>query len=60
MQVLWGGYFHALMYLVAAIGLWGGLWRHRAGVKAASGRGLIGALMVGFSLGHIVDSALSH
>jgi len=57
-QVLWDGYFHALMYLVAAAGLWG-LWRNRRHV-GEWGRPLAAALLVGFGLWHIVDSVLSH
>lgn len=58
-QVLWDGYFHALMYLIAAIGLWG-LWKARGQAGAIRGRPLIGALLVGFGLWHVVDSVLSH
>lgn len=57
-QVLWDGWFHALMYVVAASGLWG-LWRvRRAG--EVGGRSLVGALLIGFGLWHVVDSVLSH
>jgi uncharacterized membrane protein len=56
-QVLWDGYFHAMMYVIAAIALWG-LWRTRA--QGPWGRGLAGALLAGFGLWHIVDSVLSH
>lgn len=58
-QVLWDGYFHALMYLIAVAGLWG-LWRTRTRVQEQWGRTLIGALLIGFGLWHIVDSILSH
>ena len=58
LQVLWDGYFHALMYVLAALGLWG-LWRaHRR--DGWDGRRLLGALFVGFGLWHIVDAILSH
>lgn len=56
-QVLWDGYFHALMYLIAIAGLWG-LWRNRR--QQQWGRSLVGALLVGFGLWHVVDSVLSH
>ncbi|WP_374293601.1 DUF2243 domain-containing protein [Sphingomonas sp.] len=56
LQVLWDGYFHALMYGIALAGLWG-LWRHRG--AAASTRWL-GAVPAGFGLWHVVDSVLSH
>lgn len=59
LQVLWDGYFHALMYLVASIGLWG-LWRNRAEHEQASGSALLGGILVGFGLWHVVDSVLSH
>jgi len=58
-QVLWDGVFHALMYVVAALGLWGLWWARRRGDEAP-GRRLVGALMVGFGLWHVVDSILSH
>lgn len=58
-QVLWDGVFHALMYAVAAAGLWG-LWRTRRRGGEPQGRPLLGALMVGFGLWHVVDSVLSH
>jgi uncharacterized membrane protein len=58
-QVLWDGYFHALMYVVAAMGLWG-LWRVRRQADERWGRALAGALLVGFGLWHITDSILSH
>ncbi|MFC6486922.1 DUF2243 domain-containing protein [Nitratireductor sp. GCM10026969] len=58
-QVLWDGYFHGLMYLLAALGLWG-LWRAHKGAAAARGRSLSGALLVGFGIWHVVDSVLSH
>ncbi|MDP2212845.1 DUF2243 domain-containing protein [Phenylobacterium sp.] len=58
-QILWDGYFHAAMYLLAALALWG-LWRtHKAGAPL-SGRPLCGALLAGFGAWHVVDSVLSH
>ncbi|BBK43301.1 hypothetical protein STVA_33210 [Allostella vacuolata] len=59
LQVLWDGYFHALMYLVAVLGLWG-LWRAGRGAASTAGRGLAAALLVGFGLWHVVDGVLSH
>jgi uncharacterized membrane protein len=60
LQVLWDGYFHALMYLIALAGLWG-LWRARRGDAAAHPRPpLPGALLVGFGSWHVVDGILSH
>lgn len=58
-QVIWDGYFHALMYGIAVAGLWG-LWRARGAVDDRRTRGLIAALLIGFGLWHIVDSVLSH
>ncbi|MGF6227597.1 hypothetical protein QFZ27_001552 [Inquilinus ginsengisoli] len=57
MQVLWDGYFHALMYVIAAVALWG-LWRARRTI--ANDRPLTGAVLIGFSLWHVVDGILSH
>jgi uncharacterized membrane protein len=59
MQVLWDGYFHALMYVIAAVSLWG-LWRAHKHAGEAWGRPLLGALLVGFGLWHVVDSIVSH
>lgn len=56
MQVLWDGYFHALIYVVAAVALWG-LWRTRS---AETGRPLSGAVLAGFGLWHVIDAVLSH
>jgi len=56
MQVLWDGYFHALMYVVAAAALFG-LWQAR---RAANGVPLFGAVLVGFGLWHAIDAVLSH
>ena len=58
-QVLWDGYFHALMYGVAIVGLWG-LWRSRDELQEQWGQALLGTLLIGFGLWHIVDSVLSH
>ncbi len=57
-QVLWDGYFHALMYVVATIGLWG-LWRNRRQPAAQCGA-LAGGLLIGFGLWHLLDAVLSH
>jgi uncharacterized membrane protein len=58
-QVLWDGYFHALMYVIAAAGLWG-LWRAHRATGEGRDRRLGGALLVGFGLWHVADSLLSH
>jgi len=58
-QVLWDGYFHALMYLVAIAGLWG-LWRNGSHGEEHKRSDLLGAVLVGFGLWHIVDAVLSH
>jgi len=59
LQVLWDGYFHALMYVIAAVGLIG-LWRAHKSGQDGWGRPLFGALLIGFGLWHIVDSIASH
>ena len=59
LQILWDGYFHALMYVVAAVALWG-LWRIRRRGEAAGGGRLAGALLVGFGLWHVIDAIVSH
>ena len=59
MQVLWDGYFHALMYLIALAGL-AGLWRLQRRGEGRWGWPLAGAVLVGFGLWHVVDTLLSH
>jgi uncharacterized membrane protein len=59
LQVLWDGYFHALMYVIAAVALWG-LWRANRRVETAGRRPLAAALLVGFGLWHVLDAILSH
>jgi uncharacterized membrane protein len=59
-QVFFDGLFHALMYVIAAIGL-GFLWgsRRELALKGA-GRHLFGNVLIGFGVWHIADSVLSH
>jgi uncharacterized membrane protein len=58
-QVLWDGYFHALMYLIALVGLWGS-WRAQAQIGRCRGRRLLGLALIGFGAWHVVDGVLSH
>lgn len=57
-QVAADGYFHALMYVIAAIGLWL-LWASRNGADASS-RLLLGSILIGFGTWHVADAILSH
>lgn len=59
LQILWDGYFHALMYVLAAAGI-AGLWRARAMAGAQPGRRLLGAMLLGFGGWHVIDTFLSH
>jgi len=59
LQVLWDGYFHLLMYVIALAGL-AGLWRAQRRSPFAWGLPLAGALLVGFGLWHVIDAVLSH
>lgn len=59
LQVLWDGYFHALMYVIGGVGL-AGLWRAQRHATGPGGRGLAGALLVGFGLWHVADAVLAH
>lgn len=58
-QVLWDGYFHALMYVIVAVALFG-LWRAHRGGARVEGRTLYGAMLMGSGAWHIVDALLSH
>jgi uncharacterized membrane protein len=58
-QVAADGYFHALMYVIAAVGLWM-LWASRHKPGGMSGRVLFGGILIGFGVWHIVDALLSH
>ncbi len=59
-QILFDGLFHALMYVIAAVGL-GLLWGSRRQAAAPdAGRLLFGNVLVGFGAWHILDSLLSH
>ncbi|MBQ0823976.1 DUF2243 domain-containing protein [Microvirga sp. HBU67558] len=54
-QVAADGYFHALMYVIAAAGLW-----MLATSKRGSVRLLLAGMLIGFGLWHGVDAVLSH
>lgn len=57
-QVVWDGYFHALMYVFALLAI-GALWRSRGG-DAQQSSPLLPFLLAGFGLWHVVDAVLSH
>jgi uncharacterized membrane protein len=57
MQILADGLFHALMYLIAAIGLWK---LFRPTPEPASRRVLLANCLIGFGCWHVLDSVLSH
>lgn len=59
-QVMADGLFHALMYVVAAVGLWQLLAARRSLGEAAAGRAFLGAVLVGFGGWHAVDAVFSH
>ncbi len=59
-QVLADGLFHAIMYVIAAAGLWL-LWRARHEFAApGADRLLFANVLIGFGAWHIVDGILSH
>jgi uncharacterized membrane protein len=55
-QVLWDGYFHGLMYVLAAAALVG-LWRRR---QRGDPRRMLAAVLLGFGAWQVVDAALFH
>ena len=59
-QVLADGLFHALMYVIAATGLWM-LWRSRhAFAEPGADRRAFASALIGFGVWHIIDGILSH
>ncbi|CAO3435155.1 DUF2243 domain-containing protein [Azospirillum endophyticum] len=58
-QILADGVFHALMYVIAAVGLWL-LWRGRPGLGLIGGRRLMGWALLGFGVWHVLDGLMSH
>ena len=58
-QVAADGYFHALMYVIALVGLWV-LWNARSGLRQPTDRLMLAAMSMGFGIWHIVDGILSH
>jgi uncharacterized membrane protein len=59
-QVLADGLFHALMYVVAAAGLWL-LWQTRQEfADRGAGTLLFANILIGFGIWHMADSILSH
>jgi uncharacterized membrane protein len=58
-QIAADGYFHALMYIIAAIGLWL-LWTAHRSAGHHTGRRLLAAILIGFGGWHAVDAVLSH
>lgn len=59
-QVLMDGYFHLLMYGVAALGLWF-LWRVRSSFEApGASRRFLAFFLFGFGAWHFVDAVASH
>lgn len=59
-QILADGAFHAVMYLIAGVGLWKLLQSRYLLVDKTSDRLLAGAGLLGFGAWHILDGILSH
>ena len=58
--ILTDGLFHALMYLVAAAGLWLLWWSRRSFAASGADRLLVANAVIGFGVWHTLDSVLSH
>ncbi|HEY4546724.1 MAG TPA: DUF2243 domain-containing protein [Pedomonas sp.] len=58
-QVMADGLFHALMYVIALVGLWL-LWKARRTAVTVSNRRFLGMFLTGFGLWHVVDGLISH
>jgi uncharacterized membrane protein len=60
LQVLWDGYFHLFMYVLAVLALWG-LWRARRRAVAVPGAAaLLAALLLGFGIWNVLDVGVAH
>lgn len=60
LQVMWDGYFHLFMYVLALAGLWG-LWRaRRRAVPAPGATALAAAVLLGFGAWNLLDTGLAH
>lgn len=59
-QILADGLFHAVMYVVAALGIWKLLQARYQLMDRASDRLLAANALIGFGMWHVVDSVLSH
>ncbi len=59
-QVLADGLFHALMYLVAAAGLWMLYCSRKELTGARADRNLVADILIGFGVWHVIDAVLSH
>jgi uncharacterized membrane protein len=59
LQILWDGYFHVLMYVVAVIALWG-LWRARRSAEGQWSSALAGVALLGFGIWNWIDVGGPH
>jgi uncharacterized membrane protein len=59
-NTLWDGLFHAFTWVVAVVGVWF-LWRRTNEWRwAASGRALVGWMLVGWGLFNLVEGVIDH
>lgn len=59
-QVIADGVFHALMYLVTAIGLWMLFGSRQDFASPGANRSLVADMLVGFGTWHVIDAIFSH
>lgn len=59
LQVMADGLFHALMYVIALVGLVQ-LWRARHALASVSRQRFTGMILTGFGLWHVADGVISH
>lgn len=59
-HVLADGLFHALMYIIGAVGVYWLYRSHRAGPIALPPKGVLRAWLLGFGTWHVADGVLSH
>jgi len=60
LQILFDGYFHVFMYLLAVAALWGLVRARGRNAPAPGALALVAAVLLGFGLWNVIDVSLAH